>query len=354
MSPEHEEPELIDADAEQDDWGDEAPRSIFSALWFRVILVVLVLGVVGAVAIPYMLERASTTTTMPTPPAARSASSDKPSTSGASTPSSEGPAVPAPTTSSTPAPVVSGAPAPQTAAPARPATPAPAPVTPAPAPAATSPVPTAEPHKTVAAARGTDAPATPVDPTHATGTRSTTTVTSPPASGAYWVQVGAFKDIATAKRVATTLREQKYQVQESVKGGRAAPATPTAKPAPADAGDRYELHVAGGTDVKAKLDARGLAANPEPSGFVVGPGLPLPAAVSLSKDLAADGMRVQVRRAAGGAQTATPVESTVTTPGAETVYRVRVGGFLDRKAALVAVQDLEAKGYKAWVGSGQD
>jgi hypothetical protein len=31
---------------------DEAPRSIFSATWFRVVLVLLAIGVVGAVAVP--------------------------------------------------------------------------------------------------------------------------------------------------------------------------------------------------------------------------------------------------------------------------------------------------------------
>ena len=38
---------------------DEGRRSIFSALWFRAILVVIVLGVVAAVAVPYVLELAN-------------------------------------------------------------------------------------------------------------------------------------------------------------------------------------------------------------------------------------------------------------------------------------------------------
>src|SRR5688500_8421077 len=35
---------------------EEAPRSIFSAAWFRVVLVLLGIGVVGAVAVPYVLD----------------------------------------------------------------------------------------------------------------------------------------------------------------------------------------------------------------------------------------------------------------------------------------------------------
>src|SRR5215813_9553487 len=48
-------------DEEFDDerFEDEGRRSIFSALWFRAILVVIVLGVVPAVAVPYVLELAN-------------------------------------------------------------------------------------------------------------------------------------------------------------------------------------------------------------------------------------------------------------------------------------------------------
>src|SRR2546422_7838704 len=50
---------------------DEGRRSIFSALWFRAILVVIVLGVVAAVAVPYVLEIANQ-------PAPKSAALSKP------------------------------------------------------------------------------------------------------------------------------------------------------------------------------------------------------------------------------------------------------------------------------------
>src|SRR5262249_18431323 len=54
-------PERPRDDQEYDDerFEDEGRRSIFSALWFRAILVVIVLGVVVAVAVPYVLELAN-------------------------------------------------------------------------------------------------------------------------------------------------------------------------------------------------------------------------------------------------------------------------------------------------------
>ncbi|HBH02028.1 MAG TPA: hypothetical protein DDZ42_08930, partial [Candidatus Rokubacteria bacterium] len=46
---------------ETDAYEDEPPRSIFSAVWFRVVIVVVVLGVVAAVAVPYVLDWVSPT-----------------------------------------------------------------------------------------------------------------------------------------------------------------------------------------------------------------------------------------------------------------------------------------------------
>src|SRR5439155_15265 len=37
-------------------YDEEPPRSIFSALWFRALIVILVLGVIAAVAVPYVLD----------------------------------------------------------------------------------------------------------------------------------------------------------------------------------------------------------------------------------------------------------------------------------------------------------
>src|SRR5687768_3724154 len=43
-------------DLEPDTYDEEPPRSIFAATWFRAVLVLIVLGVVGAVAVPYILD----------------------------------------------------------------------------------------------------------------------------------------------------------------------------------------------------------------------------------------------------------------------------------------------------------
>src|SRR6266478_6625750 len=94
----------------------EPRRSIFAALWFRVILVLIVVGVIGALAVPYVLDVVN-------PPGVKTA-------------------------------VV-----PKTAAPVA------------------------------------------------------------PARGAYWVQVGAFKDLESAKRLAARLRDQNYPVEESSTSG---------------------------------------------------------------------------------------------------------------------------------------
>src|SRR5256885_13008904 len=71
---------------EEDRFEDEGRRSIFSALWFRAILVVVVLGVVAAVAVPYLLEWAN-----PQPP--QPATVSRP---GSMSPPSAAPPAPAP------------------------------------------------------------------------------------------------------------------------------------------------------------------------------------------------------------------------------------------------------------------
>src|SRR3989442_9635551 len=79
---------------------DEGRRSIFSALWFRAILVVVVLGVVAAVAVPYVLELANQPPAKPTivarpeplaPPPAPVAPPASPATTPAPSPAAEKP-----------------------------------------------------------------------------------------------------------------------------------------------------------------------------------------------------------------------------------------------------------------------
>ena len=118
----------------------------------------------------------------------------------------------------------------------------------------------------------------------------------------YWVQVGAFRDVETAQRVAQRLREQKYPVQESV-ATRQAPAAESATGGTAgpahDERDRYEVVVTGGSasEVEARLTAKGLTSRAAAEGAVITPGLPLGEAVALSKDLSnEEGLAVRVRR----------------------------------------------------------
>src|SRR5437867_790277 len=233
----------------------EPRRSIFAALWFRVILVLIVVGVIGALAVPYVLDVVS-------PPAA--------------------------------------------------------------------PKPAKQTARRVAKAQATPAA---------------------PARGAYWVQVGAFKDAESAKRLAARLRDQSYHVEESATAS-ATRQNPGSTPAPPPGGgsgsDRYDVFVGGGTveEITAKLSLKGLTSEPARDGVVVRPSLPLRDAVALSKDLAATGLKVQVRRAGSSASAASA--SAMNGDGAG-LHRVRVGPYPDRAAAASALKELEAKGYKPFI-----
>src|SRR5258706_2807173 len=152
---------------EEDRFEDEGRRSIFSALWFRAILVVVVLGVVAAVAVPYLLEWAN-----PQPPQPTAASR----TGGMSSPATPPPAPLSPPSS-----------APSVTPPAPPVVekpePAPPPVVAQEKPAAPAKEKSAAPAKKPESSNSASAkePAAP-RPAKAS------------ASGAYFVQVGAFKD----------------------------------------------------------------------------------------------------------------------------------------------------------------
>jgi hypothetical protein len=332
-------PERPRDDSEYDDerFEDEGRRSIFSALWFRAILVVIVLGVVAAVAVPYVLELANQ-------PAPKTTAISKPETSPppvappVASPPPPAPSVPeksADKPASTDKPSMSDAP---------PAAPMPTPPVEKPAGAPRK----SEGSKSVAKEQPAPAPRAP----------RTSAAPSPtgPASG-YFVQVGAFKNPDTARKLAVRLREQKYTVEETSAAVAAAPsrpAAPSAPPASAAASDRYDVYISGGTpaDINAKLSSRGLNAEPAAGGVVVKPSLPLRDAVALSKDLAVDGLKVQVRRAAGGSAPApaAPPASAATSDG--TLYRVRVGPFDDKTAATSTLRELEQKGYTPFIARG--
>ena len=168
--------------------------------------------------------------------------------------------------------------------------------------------------------------------------------------GAYWVQVGAFKDEETAKRLAARLREQNFKVADiAASAPTPAASAPTATPTPTGA-DQYDVFVTGQppAELTTRLTAKGLASEASDTGVVIKPSLPLRDAVALSKDLAMDGLKVQVRRA-GGTAAARPRPA----PAADGLYRVRVGSFNDRAAAVAALRELETKGYKPFIARGE-
>jgi len=315
-----------DNDFDDERFEDEGRRSIFSALWFRAILVVIVLGVVVAVAVPYVLELANQ-------PAPKTAALGKPEM--------------------TPAPV---------------AQPAPPPVASVPAPSAPAPEKTAPPEKPASAEKSaaseTSAP-TPMTPAAekpapAPSKKSEASKSVAAGTGDYFVQVGAFKNPDTAKKLAVRLREQKYNVEETsatttVKSAQSAPpsAPPAAAPpAAATPSDRYDVHVSGAApaELNTKLSAKGLSAEPSGGGVVVKPSMPLRDAVALSKDLAVDGLKVQVRRAAAGSAPAPAAAPSAMTD--ETLYRVRVGPFDDKSTATSTLRELEQKGYQPFIARG--
>ncbi len=308
---------------------DEGRRSIFSALWFRTILVVVVLGVVAAVAVPYVLELAN----QPPP---------KPTIVTRPEPLAPPPAPVAPPPATTPAPSPSAEKPPVAEKP-------PAAERPAPSPMSESEKP--------AAAKKADASKSAVakEPAAPRSAKAAAAKVATAPGGAYFVQVGAFKSQETAKRLATRLRELKYNVEESstsgAQAGRSDAASPRSGDAPAGS-DRYDVYVTGGApgDITAKLAAKGLTAEPSSGGVVVKPSLPLRDAVALSKDLAVDGLKVQVRRA--GASAPAPSAGGAAVSGGDSLYRIRVGPFDDRAAATSTLRELEQRGYTPFIARG--
>jgi hypothetical protein len=320
-----------DLEDDEQRFEDEGRRSIFSALWFRAILVVVVLGVVAAVAVPYVLELANQPPPKPT-------------------------VVARPETAPPPAPVVPPSPPAETTPPQAPA-PAPA-MEKAPAfekaPAAEKP-PIAE--KAPAPEKAAPAPSRKAEPRTAAVAKESTTprpkATSPAPTmqgqGAYFVQVGAFKSQDSARRLATRLRELKYNVEETASAGGAKTATSAPPPSSSSASDKYDVYVMGGTagDINAKLGPKGFTSEPSAGGVVVKPSLPLRDAVALSKDLAVDGLKVQVRRSSAGAASASAAASAA--PSSDGLYRVRVGPFDDRAAAMSTLRELQQRGYTPFI-----
>ncbi len=327
----------------EDDEQDElARRSIFSAGWFRALLVLTVLAIVVVVSLPYLLNWLEPT---PAPPVKPQAKSGAPA-------SSPGPAPAPPITSPSPPTLIP--------APAAPPSPAPAPPVPsvaeapkpAPAPAPTAPSPADRP---VGTAPLPVAPAPAVTPGPAAKPAPGAQTESPKAStapkqgapvaggspGGYWVQVGAFLEEKNAQALAKQLRGESFPVQISqvTRGGGPAAAQP-ARPA----GAQNQLFITGSTPdaVNAALKGRGTAQAVK-GGVVVSPPFDLETAMSLSSSLKKDGFKVVIRRAK-----AAPAKA----GSGPTLHVVRVGGFADRAKAQQARGDLEAKGHPGFLTQG--
>lgn len=346
------EPEEFD----REEYDDEPPRSILAALWFRALLVVLVLGVIAVLAAPSLLDvvvprGGKRVASAPAPAVTPSPGVQADASQTAPTAVAQAPAVAAPVMAVTP---------PATESTATSATPGPSresAAAPGAKPAETSVAPKSTPSAAAPAkAPRATAPAAPA-PASPHATSETRVAARTPeatrgeasASGEYWVQVAAFKDRDSAHRLVTRLRERNYRVEESVRGPVAGTSAPAA-PAPPASSDRYEVFVAGVApeEIAGKLAGKGVTAEAVAGGVLMRPPLPLADALALSKDLAGDGRRVQVRRT-GAAERERIAAAPA--PG-ETFYRVRIGGFADRTAAQAVARELEAKGYRPFIARG--
>jgi cell division septation protein DedD len=357
---------------ERDDYRDEddreefASRSIFSAGWFRAVLVLTVLAIVVVISLPYLLNWFEP----PPPPAtvAKPAEPLKPAP-GATAPPAVAPApVPAPPIAAPPA-VKPGAPAapappapkaaiapptplpqkavaekatpPASSEPARKAAPEKAPVEKVPAKAATE-RPPAKAAAEKAPAKAADKPAAPtrVAAKADAASRPASVASAKPAaeaSGSYWIQLGAFKEQKNADTLAKTLRDAGFPIQVT-------PIPQAGGGESKGAAQQHELFV---TDtsvekVNAALKGRGTA-QAVSGGVAVKPAFSLQEAMTVSKRLTDGGLKVVIRPAEGLA---------IPSQGQGTLHAVRAGGYPNRTKALAARDELAAKGHQGFLAEG--
>ena len=198
MSPERPEQDDFLEDEEQEEYGQ---RSIFATGWFRAVLVLLVLAVVGVIAVPLIGGWFE-----PTPPPKVISKPSEPSSTLVPVPSTPPPATP-------PASQMPSAAAPPAAPPPAAApTPAVQPP-PMPPPAVSSPAPApARPEMPPASAPKAAEKAKAPERTAAV-TPSKSAAKPAASSGNYWVQVGAFKESGNAEGLARKLRAEGFSAQ---------------------------------------------------------------------------------------------------------------------------------------------
>jgi len=321
---------------DEDERDDIAQRSIFSAGWFRALLVLTVLAIVVVVSLPYLLNWLEPTpTTVPKPQTKAS----EPAPAAPAAPAGTAPAA-KPETTAPPAIAQTEAPKPAPAAP-----------TPADRPLGTAPLPAAPP-QAPPAATGKTAAAKPeaVKPPVAAAAPKRVPAPAPAAGGSYWIQVGAFAQEKNAETLAKTLRAEQFPVEiaRMNRGGGSASAPAPAKAA--EPGGQNQLVITGSTPdaVNAALKGKGTAQVVK-GGIVVNPSYDLETAMSLSSALKKEGFKVVIRRAKSGPA---PAPAAPVAGGGTTYHVVRVGGFADRAKALQARADLEAKGHAGFLTQG--
>jgi cell division septation protein DedD len=363
-------------DYEDDEERDEfAPRSIFSAGWFRAVLVLTVLAIVVVISLPYLLNWFEPA---PPPRVAKPVEAPKPAPAVA-TPAPVAP----PAAEVKPVPPVP-APAPKAGAPT---TPAPklvgdkvtSPTSPEPARKASeksaskalaeraavkAPLdekvplkasadraaakPAAVPERTPVKAVE-KAPAKPADkvvPTRVAAkvdapSRPTAVASAKPpsegAAGSYWIQVGAFKEQKNADVLAKSLRAAGFPVHVTAiaRGAGGESAGPV---------QRHELFVTDASvdKVTAALKGQGTAQTVS-GGVVVRPSMSLQEAMTMSKRLTDQGLKVVIRPAGGLAAAA---------PSQPSLHAVRAGAYSNRTSALAAREELAAKGHQGFLAEG--
>ena len=398
MSPERDEFE------EDDDRDEFASRSIFAAGWFRAVLVLTVLAIVVVISLPYLLNwfepaapaRIAKPAEAPKPPAGQ-----PPAPAAVPAPA---PAVTAPAREQTPAPpkAAPAAPAPTEKAAAKapaekPAADKPTAAAPDKAPAPTAPAKAEEKAPVKAtekaparaaddkarakaaetpAARASDksaaksvakadsaapraqdkAPAKAVDkvtPEKAgsparVAAKADTAVQAPAGAagkvtgGNFWVQLGAFKEQQNAETLAKSLRASGFPVEITISRPTGA-ASVVSAPLP-----QHELFVSGSSPerVNAVLKGHGTA-QPVSGGVAVKPTFTLQEAMTMSKRLTDEGLKVVIRPA-GGAIVGAPAPA----QGEGTLHVVRAGGYATRAGAVTARDELAAKGLKGFIAAG--
>ncbi len=330
---------------EEDEQDEIARRSIFSAGWFRALLVLTVLAIIVVVSLPYLLNWLEPN---PAPPSKSQAKVSEPAAP-APTPAPPDVRPPAVVPAPTP-PAKAEAPASPPAKSDTPST-AQAPTAPSPAdrPVGTAPLPAVP---APAAPPAKSAPAVKPEEPKAASAGSKAAPAEGGSQGRYFVQVGAFVEAQNAEALSKQLRAEKFPVTISrvSRGGR----TPVPAPAPAEAkpeaGGQNQLFITGSTPdaVNAALKGKGTAQSVK-GGLVVVPPYDLETAMSLASSLKKEGFKVVIRRAKAASVAAAPSGGGT---GGTTFHVVRVGGYPDRAKAQQVRGELEAKGHPGFLSQG--